>query len=188
MNFEDKAQGIRALVCGVDGVLTNGAIGYSSDNQQIHFFHAGDGLAMRLAGWHGLKVAWLTGRMSRQLAHRARHLDVPFYPGFSNKEVGLRIISREFDIPLSEIAYVGDDINDLLAFRVVGMPIAVANAAEEVKAQADYITKAQGGEGAVREVVEAILKAQGGWEAAVEQYLNVLREPERVAKMPRTEE
>ena len=188
MNIEEKARSIRALVCGVDGVLTNGTIGYSSDNQEMHFFHAADGLAMRLAGWHGMKVAWLTGRMSRQLAHRARHLDVPFYPGFANKEVGLRIIAREFDLPLSEIAYVGDDINDLLAFRVVGLPIAVANAAAEVKALADYITQARGGEGAVREVVETLLKAQGGWDAAVEQYLHVLREPERVARMPRTEE
>jgi 3-deoxy-D-manno-octulosonate 8-phosphate phosphatase (KDO 8-P phosphatase) len=102
--------------------------------------------------------------------------------------MGLRAIARDFDLPCDEIAYVGDDLNDLLAFRISGYPIAVANAAPEVKAEAASITQASGGQGAIREIIEAILHGRGCWEEAVNNYLTALREPERFAKMPRTEE
>lgn len=187
ISFE-RAQKIRALVCGVDGVLTSGAIGYGSDRCECHFFNTHDGLAIHLADWFGLKIAWITGRLSCQITRRARDLDVPVYSGFINKEEGLRIIARDLGVQVSEIAYVGNDLNDLLAFRVAGFPIAVANAAEEVKARAAYVTAKPGGEGAIREVVEAIFVGQHNWDAAVENYLNALRDPERVRRFPRTEE
>jgi len=179
---------IRGLVCGVDGVLTNGQIGYSSHRDEIHFFSTRDGLAMRLASWYGLQIAWVTGRISAHISQRAQDLDIRVYPGYSNKELGLRAIAHDFDLPYDEIAYVGDDLNDLLALRVVGFPIAVANASPEVKAEVKYISQASGGQDAVREIIEAILRGQGHWDEAVENYLNVLRNPERVSRMPRTEE
>lgn len=184
----EDALKIRGLVCGVDGVLTNGLVGYTERRNEIHFFDTRDGLAMRLASWYGLQIAWVTGRISAHISQRAQDLDIRVYPGYSNKELGLRAIAHDFDLPYSEIAYVGDDLNDLLALRVVGFPIAVANASPEVKAEAHYTTRAAGGDGAVREIIEAILRSQGRWDDAVNNYLSVLREPERVAKMPRTEE
>lgn len=185
---KEEAVRIRGLVCGVDGVLTNGQIGYTAHRSEIHFFDTRDGLAIRLANWFGLKIAWISGRISTHISQRAQDLDIRVYPGYANKEMGVRTISRDFELPCSEIAYVGDDLNDLLAFRLVGYPIAVANASPEVKAEAKYITRASGGQGAVREIVEAILRGQGCWEEAVAHYLTVLREPDRVIRMPRTEE
>lgn len=184
----EKAQSIRALVCGVDGVLTDGTIGYGSDRGEFHFFNTYDGLAIHLAEWFGLKVAWMTGRLSNPITRRARDLDVPVYSGFINKEEGLKIVARDMGVQLHEIAYVGDDLNDLLAFRVAGFPIAVANAAEAVRARAAYVTVTPGGKGAIREVVEAILMGQRNWDAAVENYLDALRDPERVRRFPRTAE
>lgn len=184
----DKAIGIRALVCGVDGVLTNGCIGYGSNDCEMHFFDTRDGLAIHLADWFGLKVAWITGRISNQITQRARDLDIPLYSGFVNKEDGVKIIARDLGFQLCDIAYVGDDLNDLLAFRISGFPVAVANAPDQVKARAAYVTSAAGGKGAVREIIEAILTGQGNWDSAVENYLNMLRDPERIRRMPHTEE
>lgn len=169
-------------------MLTNGIVGYTNNRNEIHFFDTRDGLAMRLASWFGLQVAWITGRISTHICQRANDLDIRVYPGYANKEMGLKVIAHDFDLPCREIAYVGDDLNDLLAFRIAGCPIAVANASPEVKAEALYVTHAAGGQGAVREIVEAILRSQGRWEDAVNNYLNVLKEPGRIAKMPRTEE
>ncbi len=188
MISRERADRIRGLVCGVDGVLTDGTIGYCSHRGEIHFFDTRDGLAMRLANWYGLKVAWITGRISNQITQRARDLDVPLYSGIANKESGLNIIARDFDLSLQDLAYVGDDLNDLLAFRLVGFSIAVANAPAEVQAEANYVTTARGGHGAVREIIETILHSQHQWDAAVENYLSGLREPERVLKFPRSEE
>ncbi len=185
---KEDAMRIKGLVCGVDGVLTNGQIGYTAHRNEIHFFDTRDGLAMRLASWYGLQIAWVTGRISAHISQRAQDLDIRVYPGYSNKELGLRAIAHDFDLPYSEIAYIGDDLNDLLALRVVGFPIAVANASAEVKAEVAYVSQAPGGQGAVREIIEAILRGQGRWDEAVANYLTVLREPEMVAKMPRTEE
>ena len=185
---KEQAHRIRGLVCGVDGVLTNGQIGYTTHRNEIHFFDTRDGLAMRLASWYGMQIAWITGRISTHISQRAHDLDIRVYPGYANKEIGLKTIAHDFELSCNEIAYVGDDLNDLLAFQISGYPIAVANACPELKAQASYVTQAAGGQGAIREIVELVLRSQGRWEEAIENYLNVLREPERVAKMPRTEE
>ena len=185
---KEAAMRIRGIVCGVDGVLTNGQIGYTAHRCEIQFFDVRDGLAMRLASWIGLEVAWITGRVSTQISQRAQDLNVRIYPGYANKELGLRTIAHDFNLCCHDLAYVGDDLNDLLAFRIAGCPIAVASASPEVKAEAAYITQAPGGQGAIREIVEAILRAQGRWDEAVANYLNILREPERIAKTAPAEE
>ncbi|HEX2951265.1 MAG TPA: HAD hydrolase family protein [Armatimonadota bacterium] len=183
-----QANAVQLLVCGVDGVLTNGTIGYTSNRCETHVFNVRDGLGIRLANWFELKIAWISGRVSNELSERAHYLDVPLYPGYSDKSVGIRTIAHEMGVPLEKIAFVGDDLNDLPAFDVVGLPITVANAPQEVKDKAACVTKARGGEGAVREIIEAILRGQGQWEAAVENYLQILRDPERVMRFPCTEE
>lgn len=167
--------GIRMLVCDVDGVLTDGTISYGSNNLEIKSFNIKDGLAMKLAGWNQLPVAWLTGRSSDAVARRAAELDVHLYQGAADKETGLLQLAQEVGLAAGEIAYIGDDLNDLPALRLVGLAIAVADAAPEVIACADHVTSAPGGRGAVREAIELILRGQGRWEAAIETYLARLR-------------
>ena len=162
---------ITLLVCDVDGVLTDGTVIYGDGQQEYKAFNIKDGLAMRLAGWNGLPVVWLTGRSSEAVERRAAELAVQVVQGAADKEAGLRAIAGERGLALSEIAYIGDDLNDLPALRLAGLPIAVADAAPEVRALAAYITRQPGGHGAVREAIELILHGQGRWEAAVENFL-----------------
>jgi 3-deoxy-D-manno-octulosonate 8-phosphate phosphatase (KDO 8-P phosphatase) len=179
---------VHGLICDVDGVLTNGQIGFGTAGQEMLFFDVHDGLAMRLASWYGIKVAWITGRMSDPAVRRGLSLDVPVYSRIADKAVGVRIIARDLGVDLSEIAYIGDDLSDLRAMQLVGCPMAVADACPEVKRQARYITEACGGHGAVREAVETILRIRGCWDEAVDRYLQVLGEPELARSLPRSEE
>ncbi|HEY3379043.1 MAG TPA: HAD hydrolase family protein [Armatimonadota bacterium] len=165
-------QGIKLLVSDVDGVLTDGTIIYGNGGTELKGFNIKDGLAMKLAGWNDLPVVWLTGRCSEAVARRAAELDVAVFQGAQNKDVGLRALAQERGLALAEIAYIGDDLNDIPALRLAGLPLAVADAAPEVKALAGYVTHAVGGQGAIREVIEYILGAQGRWERAVETYID----------------
>ena len=167
---------IRLLVCDVDGVLTDGSVTYGQHGLELKAFNIKDGLAMKLAAWAGLPVVWLTGRTSEAVARRAAELEVEVVQGEGDKARGLQAIARAHAVPLSAIAYVGDDLNDLPALRCAGLPIAVADAAEEVRAVAGYVTRASGGHGAIREIIEAILHAQHRWDEAVDLYLERIRE------------
>ena len=173
---------IRLLACDVDGVITDGALIYSSGSMELKVFNIKDGLGIKLAGWCGLPVIWLTGRKSEAVAWRADELGVQVYQGAADKEAGLRRVARDKGVSLSEIAYIGDDLNDLPAMRLAGLPAAVADAAPEVAALAAYVTQAPGGHGAVRELIEYILRGQGRWEAAIETYLGNTRTVERPAQ------
>lgn len=165
------ATDVRLLVCDVDGVLTDGAVIYGNAGVELKTFNIKDGLGMKLAGWSGLPVVWLTGRTSEAVARRAAELDVQVYQGAANKDVGLRTLAQERGIPLEAIAYIGDDLNDIPALRLAGFPVTVADAVDEVKALAAYITTSSGGQGAVREIIEHILRVQGHWEKAVDEYI-----------------
>lgn len=170
--MQQSIQRIKLLVCDVDGVLTNGTIIYSSGQTETKAFNIKDGLAMKLAGWNDLPIVWLTGRCSEAVTRRAAELDVQLFQGEGNKDAGLRAIAHERGLTLDEIAYIGDDLNDLPALRIAGLPVAVADAAPEVIARAAYVTKALGGHGAVRELIERILRDQGRWERAVDTYID----------------
>jgi 3-deoxy-D-manno-octulosonate 8-phosphate phosphatase (KDO 8-P phosphatase) len=189
MVSQEQLARTKMLVCGVDGVLTDGTITYGSNNFETKTFNTRDGLAMKLAGWGDFPVAWITGRISNVINRRADELNVQVYSGLPDKEVGMRMVTRDFGVIFNEIVYVGDDINDLPAMRLAGLPVAVANAAPEVIAAACFVTKAAGGQGAIREILEYVLRAQGRWDTAVVNYLANLR-GDRVAlrRMPRTEE
>jgi 3-deoxy-D-manno-octulosonate 8-phosphate phosphatase (KDO 8-P phosphatase) len=166
---------IRLLVSDVDGVLTDGTIVYGSENLESKGFNIKDGLGLRLATWAGLPVAWLSGRRSDAVTRRAAELGVRLYEGISDKDAGLRAVAVDHGVALAEIAYVGDDLNDLPALALAGLPIAVADAVPEVKTAAAYITGALGGHGALREVVELILRGQGRWDAGMAVYFQHLR-------------
>lgn len=162
---------IKLLVCDVDGVLTDGTIIYSSSNAELKAFNIKDGLGIKLGGWCGLPVIWLTGRKSIAVARRADELGVQVYQAATDKEAGLQHVASDHRLSLDEIAYLGDDLNDLPAMRRAGLPIAVADAVPEIIASAAYVTQATGGHGAVREVIELILRGQQRWEAAIDCYL-----------------
>lgn len=171
MIAKEVLAGIRMLACDVDGVLTDGTITYGSGNLELKSFNIKDGLAIKLAVWSGLPVYWLTGRSSDAVVRRAAELDVQLVQGATDKDAGLRQLARDTGIDLAEIAYIGDDLNDLPALRLAGLPIAVADAAPEVIAAAAWVTRVPGGRGAVREAIEAILEGQGRWENAIDIYL-----------------
>ena len=162
---------IQCLLLDVDGVLTDGKLIYTSSGEEMKAFNAQDGLGLALARRSGLRLGIITGRTSPMVERRARELNFDFLRmGSSNKSEAIRELMKETGIDASAIAYMGDDLNDLGAFAMVGLAIAPANAVTDVKNRADYITQASGGCGAVREAVEYILKREGVWNRLVEDY------------------
>ncbi len=166
---------IRLLVTDVDGVLTDGAVIYGTGQVELKAFNIKDGLGIRLATWGGLPVVFLTGRSSEAVARRAADVGAAVVQGATDKDARLRVLARDHGVTLDEIAYVADDLNDLPALRLVGLPIAVADAVPEVLALAAHTTTAPGGHGALREVIELILRTQQRWDAAVDTYLTRIR-------------
>jgi 3-deoxy-D-manno-octulosonate 8-phosphate phosphatase (KDO 8-P phosphatase) len=164
---------ITLLVLDVDGVLTDGTLVYSADGSEMKFFNILDGHGIRMWKRAGLKVAFLSGRVSQPTARRAKELEVDFcFEDCHDKLPIIEKLAGQIGILPEEIAYVGDDLMDVPPMRYAGFSAAVANAVEEVKACADYITTAGGGQGAVREVIEHILKRAGRWEKLVEKYIS----------------
>ena len=170
----DKIMRLKMLACDVDGVLTDGSITYGSGNIEVKAFNIKDGIAMKMAYLNDFPVVWITGRRSEAVTRRADELNVRVYQGMADKAMGLRAVAEDRGFDISQIAYLGDDLNDLPALRIAGFPCAVADSAPEVLSAADYITKARGGRGALREVVELIFHAQGRWDAGVDVYLSSL--------------
>lgn len=159
---------IQALVCDVDGVLTRGDLIYGPDGGEWKVFNVQDGHGLVLARAAGLRVAWLTARRSDLVRRRARELKIDLLvDGQRDKAAGLARIARQLGVPASAICYVGDDLLDLGALAAAGLPVAVANAVAEVKAAAAWTTTRCGGEGAIREVVERLLRAAGKWAGLV---------------------
>lgn len=163
---------IKLLVLDVDGVLTDGRIIYTDSGEQIKQFSSRDGLGLRLLMDNGIQVGIITGRISGALTHRCRNLGIDLiFDGIFNKAEALNRMARKTGIDPNEMAFMGDDLIDLPAMARAGVAIAVADAADEVKARADIVTRAAGGHGAVREICDAILKAAGLWETALEPFL-----------------
>lgn len=163
---------IKLLVLDVDGVLTDGRIIYTDSGEQIKQFSSRDGLGLRLLMDNGIQVGIITGRISGALTHRCRNLGIDLiFDGIFNKAEALNRMARKTGIDPNEMAFMGDDLIDLPAMARAGVAIAVADAADEVKARADIVTRAAGGHGAVREICDAILKAAGLWETALKPFL-----------------
>lgn len=173
----ERLAAIRLLAMDVDGVLTDGGIFLTAEGESKRF-HVADGLGLRLALNGGLIVAWISGRASVVVERRAAELGIThLYQGASNKSAPMAELMGRYTLSAAHVAYVGDDWNDLPAFSVAGVKFAPANAAPEIKALADYVTEREGGSGAVREICDTLLKAQGRWNTALEQYLAGLLQP-----------
>ena len=169
----DKAKKIKLLLLDVDGVLTDGRIIYDSRGRDMKFFDVHDGLGVYILKKAGIPTILITAKGSRAIRPRARDMEVEtVYENISPKTKVLDKILKKYNVSSEEVCFVGDDLVDLCLMRSVGFPIAVLNAAVEIKQVADYITGREGGRGAVREVAELILKSQGRWDEAILSYNN----------------
>lgn len=163
---------VKLLLLDVDGVLTDGRIIYSDDGAQIKAFDSKDGLGLRLLMDYGIRVGIITGRQSGALRARCRDLGIDLvYDGVRDKAPVLGMIARRSGIDPAFMAFAGDDLPDLPVMKRVGIGISVADAVEAVRAGADYVTVRNGGQGAVREICELILKAGGHWDAITAGFL-----------------
>ncbi len=164
---------IRLLVLDVDGVLTDGTIIINADGSESKSFSAFDGHGIRMWQRAGLKVAFLSGRLAGPTEHRARQLQIDHcIQDCHNKLAGLEKLLEQIGLSPESTAYIGDDLPDLPVIRYVGFGVAVADATDEVKRYADYVTTRPGGSGAVREVIEYILKNTGRWQQLMQRYLS----------------
>ena len=162
---------IKLLVLDVDGVLTEGGLIINADGSESKCFNTLDGHGIRMWRRAGLKVAFLSGRKSESTKHRAEQLETDYcLQDCHNKLSGLEKLVEQTGISAKEVAYVGDDLPDLPAMKAAGFSAAVANAVDEVKDPADYVTAREGGCGAVREVIEYILKNADRWQQVSERY------------------
>lgn len=167
-----KLNRIRLVVCDVDGVLTNGRSYLSESGQQMKAFHFRDGMAVAAAKKADILVAFVSAKSSAILRSRAEELGVELVEDGAGdeKETALRKVAERAGVALGEVAYIGDDLNDLAPMSLAGVAVAVGDAAEEVKEAADVVAERPGGAGAVREIIEMVLKAQGRWEKVVASY------------------
>jgi len=157
----------------VDGTITNGSVTLLSQpdgsSLEIKTFDAHDGQGLSLARTAGLRTGVITGRESPALRRRARELDIEFvYEKQPHKIAAYEEILKKTGVPESAVAYLGDDLPDLPVMRRVGLAVAVGDAAAEVKHAAHYTTKAIGGKGAARELIELILKSKGIWDEMID--------------------
>ena len=165
------AQKIKLILLDVDGVLTDGRLYYGNDGEEFKAFDIQDGLGIKLLQKGGIEVGIITGRTSKLLTRRTEELDIELVvQGREDKLTALNEILKGRAIDLKEIAFVGDDLPDLAVIRRVGLGITPANGNHIVASQALWQTKKAGGQGAVREVAELILNAQGKLEALLAPY------------------
>jgi len=166
-----KASKIKLLLLDVDGVLTDGRIIYDSRGRDSKFFDVHDGLGVYVLHKSGIKTVLITAKSSKTISPRAKDMRVAevFADIFPKSSVLDRIL-KKYGVSSDEVCFVGDDLVDLSIMRKVGLPVAVANAADEIKEVASFITSCVGGRGAVREVAELILKSQGKWEDILKFY------------------
>ncbi len=168
-----KAINIRLVVFDVDGVLTNGSLILGENGNEYKIFHVHDGLGLVMLKDAGFHVAVISARTSNIVSERMAALGIDFiYQGTENKRVALNSLMKELNITKAGTAYIGDDLVDLPAMSQAGLAIAVANAHPKVIAHADWVSSKSGGQGAVREICELLLDAQGLLEACYESYLS----------------
>jgi len=171
--MKQKLQKIKMVLFDVDGVLTEGAITYTDKGTEIKSFNIQDGMGVTLARKAGLLTGIITGRLSSMVARRAEELKIDSVSqGSFNKLRPYLELLKKFHLNDEEICYIGDDIVDMVILNRVGFSVAVANAREEVKAVCDYITVCNGGHGAVREVIDMILKRQGKFDVIIDSIVN----------------
>jgi len=172
MKKEPNLKNIKLLALDVDGVLTDGTIIIGPDGRDSKPFNSLDGHGIRMWKRAGLEAALVTGRSSEAVSFRAKELGVEHvFQDCHHKLPVVESLLERLGLSPDNLAYMGDDLTDLPCMRYAGFAAAVANAVEEVKSYADYVTAAGGGKGAVREVIEHILKNTGKWQELIERYL-----------------
>lgn len=176
---KDVADKIGLVVLDVDGVLTDGGVyvGALSNGETLEMkrFDIRDGLGIRLLQWAGIEVAIVSGRVSEATSIRARELDITecHQDGGAQKIKAIAGILQRLGLDWEQVAMLGDDLPDLAVLKRVGLPAVVANATTEVRKVAAWQGRCHGGQGAVREFCEAILKGRGDWDDLVESYVTV---------------
>ena len=174
-NVQELAAPVKLLLMDVDGVLTDGRLYNVPDATgamvETKGFDSQDGIALQWLSWKGIKAGVISGRISPATATRAEQCKLAYvYQGHIEKIPILNEILADAKVDKSQVAYIGDDLTDIVVMHRVGFAIATGNARAEVKQEAHYVTNAHGGSGAVREVIELILKAQNLWEEILEKY------------------
>jgi 3-deoxy-D-manno-octulosonate 8-phosphate phosphatase (KDO 8-P phosphatase) len=167
-----KAARIKLVALDMDGTLTDGSINIGVGGELFKRFNAKDGLGITAARRHGLRISVITGRSGPIIQRRAEELGIgsDVMSDISAKKQALLALAEKYDLSLDEIAFMGDDLNDLPALLAAGLSAAPADAAADVKQNVAYIAPHKGGEGAVRDLLELILKARGIWDVIVEEY------------------
>ncbi len=171
--IQERAARVKLLLMDCDGVLTDGRIWVLEEGGDQKAFSTRDGLGIEMLHRAGLRSGIISGRTSDAVERRARGLGMSFVrQGCAEKRKAFFETLREADVTNAEVAFIGDDLNDIPLMLQSGLGVAVADAAPETRERAHYVTNARGGCGAVREVVELILKAQGRWDDLVKNYLD----------------
>src|SRR5512139_1595699 len=179
MSFDEdvlaRAARVRLLLMDVDGVMTDGTYWHVPDGQgglaEIKAFDSQDGIAFQWLRRFGIQTGVISGRVSVATEERARSAGFAFvYQGHTEKIPILEEILEKAGLQAEQIGYVGDDFTDVVVMHRVGLAVATANAKPEVKAEAHYVTAAEGGKGEIRETVELLLKAQGRWPQVLDHY------------------
>lgn len=171
MTLPERCKPIELLLMDVDGVLTDGSIVYSARGDEIKSFHVRDGSGLKLWQRQGKRAGVITGRSSEIVTRRGLELGLsPVLQGVEDKLAALEGILKESGHAPEQVCYIGDDVIDLPVLRRVGLAVAVADACGEAQDDAHYVTSARGGRGAVREVIELVLRCQGQWDEIVARY------------------
>jgi len=170
-----KAARVRLLLMDVDGVMTDGQLYHvpGPDGTLVEFkgFSAQDGIALQWLNWYGIETGVISGRNSPATVERAAQCKMRYvYQGHIEKVPILEQIMLDAGVGKDEVAYIGDDLTDIVIMRRVGLSFAPANARSEVKGVADVVVDAEGGHGAVRDCIEVILKAKGHWDELLKKY------------------
>ena len=172
MKLEDRCRNIELVLSDVDGVLTSGGIVFDNQGIESKEFHVRDGLGIQL--WHraGFRFGILTARTSHIVRLRAVELGIDIVrQGFEDKlQVAQQIVAQQ-GLQMEQVCYIGDDLTDLPVIRRVGLGVAVSDAAQEVRMVAHWTTTTPGGRGAVRELIETLLKAKNRWDDLIRRYL-----------------
>ena len=169
--MNDELERIKIIFMDVDGVLTDGRI-VLGNMEELKFFDVRDGMGVTIARKSGLKVAIITGRISKAVDRRGAELNFDYIiQGEENKLSKLNEILKKEKLNYDEVCYIGDDIIDIPLFRKVGFSATVNDAPEYVKSEASYVAKKQGGRGAVREIIEFLLKSKGILELTLKKML-----------------
>jgi 3-deoxy-D-manno-octulosonate 8-phosphate phosphatase (KDO 8-P phosphatase) len=167
----DRLQKIRLFLCDVDGILTDATV-YMDGEVETKRFHIQDGLGLRLLQREGIKVGWVSARPSLATTQRAKDLKIDFlHQSDQSKVTAVEKILEEAQATWETTCYMGDDIVDLGVLKRAGLAISVPHAIPEAQQIAHYVTELPGGDGAVREVVEMILKAQGKWDVLIRHFM-----------------